>query len=397
VPAPPAPQANPHDAFFDAVPREVIAWNPAGAKEKAVALGVNSSPTSAAIREQLKLPRGVGLVVESVEKDSPAEAAGVKRHDILEKLDDQILVNPQQMNALVRAKKAGDEVTLSLLRQGERTTVKAKLAEMNVAVNGDVGTAIMLAGNGLVLNRPVPMAGNFPNPAAADEMNAAMNGVWTARVAGAPPMPAKMFVQNINGKQTTQWSDADHDLTLERENGKTMRLKAVERGTGKVLFEGAVDTDEQRKAIPPELLKKVESAEASAAPAPFIRGRGGFGGGGGGGGAGGAAGGFGGGFGGGGVTVAPVGAPGTAARGKVLQWQDDNALLMMRMLGKTPTYLMALSKKDGHVIYDGPVQTDEQRKSLPPEVADQFEMLVNKPDLAKEFGTADAGGNERPK
>jgi hypothetical protein len=42
---------------FDGAPLDIVHWAP-GAKEKAVTLGANSSPASAAIREQLKLPRG---------------------------------------------------------------------------------------------------------------------------------------------------------------------------------------------------------------------------------------------------------------------------------------------------------------------------------------------------
>jgi hypothetical protein len=56
--------------------------------EKAAFLGVATSPAPDTLRAQLDLPRGVGLVVDFVEKDSPAEAAGLKVHDVLEKLDD---------------------------------------------------------------------------------------------------------------------------------------------------------------------------------------------------------------------------------------------------------------------------------------------------------------------
>src|SRR4051794_13311427 len=68
-PAPMTPPAPPAAGIvlIDGAPANFNTWT-AGAKEKAVTLGANSSPASAAIREQLKLPRGVGLVVESVEK-----------------------------------------------------------------------------------------------------------------------------------------------------------------------------------------------------------------------------------------------------------------------------------------------------------------------------------------
>src|SRR3954449_583625 len=100
-----------------------------GPAKKETYLGTTTSVASTAMREQLKLAKGVGLVVDSVEAKSPAEVAGIKQHDVLEKLNDQWLVNTEQFGALLRSMKSGDEVTLSVIRQGERKEIKAKLAE----------------------------------------------------------------------------------------------------------------------------------------------------------------------------------------------------------------------------------------------------------------------------
>ena len=75
--------------------------------EKAGFLGVTASPVSAALRDQLGLTRGMGLVVDFVAKDSPAQAAGLKVHDVLTKFDDQLIVNIEQLAVLVRSKKDG--------------------------------------------------------------------------------------------------------------------------------------------------------------------------------------------------------------------------------------------------------------------------------------------------
>src|SRR4051812_14577750 len=72
------------------------------AMEKGAWLGVNTSPPPHVLRQQLQLPRGVGLVVDMVAPDSPAQAAGVKQYDVLHKLNDQILINQQQLAVLVR-------------------------------------------------------------------------------------------------------------------------------------------------------------------------------------------------------------------------------------------------------------------------------------------------------
>lgn len=100
--------------------------------EKAAFLGVSTSPVPAALREQLRLPGGFGLLVDHVEKGSPAEAAGVKQYDVLHKLDDQILINAQQMAALIRSHKAGDEIKLSVIHQGQPAVLPVKLAEKEV-------------------------------------------------------------------------------------------------------------------------------------------------------------------------------------------------------------------------------------------------------------------------
>src|SRR5947209_13436888 len=52
-----------------------------GKTEPASYLGVSTSPANAALAEQLKLPRGIGLVVDYVEPKSPAEEAQIKPYD----------------------------------------------------------------------------------------------------------------------------------------------------------------------------------------------------------------------------------------------------------------------------------------------------------------------------
>ena len=106
-------------------------------KEKAAYLGVVTAPVTAALREQLKLKPGVGLVVESVQKDSPAEAAGIKQYDVMDKLDDQWLINSQQLAVLVRMHTPGDQIAVSVVRQGQPQTINAKLVEKELAVMDD--------------------------------------------------------------------------------------------------------------------------------------------------------------------------------------------------------------------------------------------------------------------
>jgi hypothetical protein len=97
--------------------------------EPGVFLGVGVSESSPVLSHQLKLQPGVGLVVDVVQPNSPAAQAGVQQYDLLEKMDDQLLVNLPQLMTLVRMHKAGDSVKLSLIREGNRQQVTVQLAE----------------------------------------------------------------------------------------------------------------------------------------------------------------------------------------------------------------------------------------------------------------------------
>ena len=105
-------------------------------KEKATYLGVAVGDVDDTLREQLKLGRGAGVRIETVVPDSPADAAGLKAHDILEKLNDQILFNAQQLTALVRSFAPGDKVSLSFIRQGDRKMLDVTLGETEIAKAG---------------------------------------------------------------------------------------------------------------------------------------------------------------------------------------------------------------------------------------------------------------------
>ncbi len=101
-------------------------------KEKGSYLGVSVSPASAALRYQIGLTPGFGLVVDSVEPASPAEEAGLKRFDILSKFDDQQLINADQFLVLVRSKSPGEALTLSVIREGKTVTLNTKTVEKDV-------------------------------------------------------------------------------------------------------------------------------------------------------------------------------------------------------------------------------------------------------------------------
>jgi len=91
-------------------------------------LGLKVSRPDETITAHLpSLPPGIGFVVRSIDKDGPAETAGLREFDVLWKLGDQMLVNEGQLAALLRLSKPGDEITLSGFRAGKPLEAKLKL------------------------------------------------------------------------------------------------------------------------------------------------------------------------------------------------------------------------------------------------------------------------------
>lgn len=245
--------------------------------EKVAYLGVETMPVDPTVAAQLGLPRGTGVVIRRVAEGSPA-AGLLQEHDILTKLDDQILVNMAQLTVLVRNHKAGDEVKLTYVRGGKETSAKAKLGEREVPklawepsagasavrVFGHAGTP---AGGGamsfhtlpggplahVVPGQPIAEAGDVLRAIGSDRDH------WFAHprvhvlrrdgVAGSTilDLAAGNFV----------FSDDEGSVEVNATSGK--RELTVKDKDGKVTFQGPINTPEEHVNLPAEVRKRIDA------------------------------------------------------------------------------------------------------------------------------------------
>jgi serine protease Do len=83
-------------------------------------IGVNCTPISEAMRSQLRLDSGVGLLVEHVGTDTPASEAGIELHDILMYADDgQLTEISDLVDAVQKAGKDESKMALTVVRAGK--------------------------------------------------------------------------------------------------------------------------------------------------------------------------------------------------------------------------------------------------------------------------------------
>jgi serine protease Do len=83
---------------------------------------------------KLKLASQEGVIVEGVNKDSPAEKAGIKAGDVIVEFDGQKVRSLRQLTRLVRETPAGRSVKLAVLRDGRRTELSVAPEERSVGL-----------------------------------------------------------------------------------------------------------------------------------------------------------------------------------------------------------------------------------------------------------------------
>lgn len=69
-----------------------------------------------------------GVRVAGVSKGSPAEKAGIREQDVILRLDDLEILTPEDLISSVKARKPGDRVTVTILRDGKEKQLKIQLS-----------------------------------------------------------------------------------------------------------------------------------------------------------------------------------------------------------------------------------------------------------------------------
>jgi hypothetical protein len=253
------------DGETPSMPREhrrMIFHGDAASMETVAFLGVESVPVNPALAAQLNLARGTGLVVGHVVPQSPA-AAVLKVHDVLVKLDDQVLIEPRQFAVLVRNHKEGDEVSLTYMRGGKEATAKVKLTKR------EVPKMVMLEGEPPEFGFAARGAeGESPTAGRADvdrmlwlmDGGAAPGRRHMQINRGGGPGDRTVSVTVNTGDSKMVFKDDKGALELKIDDGK--KNLVAKNSKGEEIFSGPVNTAEERKAVPPDVLERLVKIES---------------------------------------------------------------------------------------------------------------------------------------
>jgi len=242
VAAPAARADEPPPARSHLLPVSQIARPPASS----AGLGINLSRATVVLRQQLSLKRGAGLVVDQVVSGSPAEAAGFLQHDVLVRLDDQLLVLPPQFDALLEAAEPDDLLECTVLRGGREV-------------------AIPLG------RKPDPPVQPFTRQSRR-QLRATDSALAMVRPAGTTPAPSAAAAEGRLRRladETLVRQDVDYEIRLSR--GDKTRL-VVSSAAGGVVFDGPIDDPEIRSRVPEAVRGRVAEMERLFEPRAAVGG-----------------------------------------------------------------------------------------------------------------------------
>jgi len=192
-------------------------------------LGLTLTRASAVLRQQLAIKRGAGLVVEGVAPGSRAARAGFAQHDVLVRLDDQLLLLPEQLDALLESAEPDAPLGCTVLRGGHEVVVPiangapvaARLERRTLANGGLRPTASSLA----IVQQSMPKHG---------------------------PIDATRLRRLADETLVRQ----DPDFQIRLTSGDETRL-VVSDTEGRVVFNDTIDTPEGRSRMPVSVRERV--------------------------------------------------------------------------------------------------------------------------------------------
>jgi len=236
-------------------------------------LGVATAPVDEVVAAQLDLPEGIGAAVKLVIPESPAEAAGLRKHDILFELGGEPVKSPEHLGKLIRGKSAGDSVELAVIQRGAKKSLNLTLGTRPPHLKQEpeanakpFGGRVDLGELGGLKFEMLPFKGNGAGFGNIEEqmekmrkqMEMHLEGMFELEEFGnLLPGAARMM-----GSSSMMFNDEEGSIEIRSKDGKT-DLTAKDPD-GEIIFEGAVNTDEERAKLPERLRNKLDEFKDSS-------------------------------------------------------------------------------------------------------------------------------------
>ena len=280
-------------------------------------LGVGADEAPEALTAQLGLEPGVGLVVDYVSENSPAAKAGLKKNDLLVEFEGQSLVHPAQLRKLVQARKEGDLVKLAYYRAGKKETATAKLEGKAVGL-GLLGDEGAWRGDLRELQRQL------------------RDAPWGEELQRRMETLRETFRQQLGPDQRKAITDQVREAAEQARRAAREAMRSMTNAGLRELRQALEEIEREGVGISHDARVTVNSSSSSV---------------------------------------------------RTMVQSDDTGTYVI--VG-TPTPRLTVHGPDGKLLFDGPVDTAEERAKVPREIWDKAEPLVEKFNAQPEAPTRPA-------
>ena len=226
------------------------------------------------------VPAGVGIQVGFIDPKGPS-VGKVEEGDILTRLDDQVLFNAEQFRALVRTRKPGDKVKVTLVRGAEPQVVEITLGvrpEEKGRPSSRKGPRVDDPNNGLpsVNGGVIPpeilkqlqdlQAGVIPQPPQGSRIPSVDELRAQAGASSSSHSFSFSFGNGAKSSSHSMASDGEGTVSLEEKDGK--KHAVVKDRDGKTVFEGDVTDKASVEKLPADVRRRLKLVEGKGFTLP---------------------------------------------------------------------------------------------------------------------------------
>ena len=168
-------------------------------------LGVRISDISKDMAEAFQLENPQGALIQQVEKDRPADAAGIVRGDIIVAVDGKEIKTSQDLRFSISQLKSGESVPLTLLRNGKEVAVTVTLTSWDTP-SENTGQESAELFEGIIVE---PVSGTLKEKYGIEnEIEGLVITTVRADSPFSPPVQEGMVILEINHRKVDSIQDA---------------------------------------------------------------------------------------------------------------------------------------------------------------------------------------------
>ena len=215
-----------------------------------------------------------GVEVQDVTEESAAEKSGIKEDDVITKIDDKKIEDPDQLSAAIKAHKPGDKVTVTFLRDKKEQKVTAELTKWKgggtVNIFGPEGNLNMDLGDMNLRELSVPRVQGQPFGGFAPGQSFGWSWNGSGPKLGLSVQDTDdgkgVKVIEVDGDSNAGKAGVEEDDLITEVNGKAVNgademAKMVKENKDKVSIQLKIQRDGKTQNIEVKMPRKLKSAD----------------------------------------------------------------------------------------------------------------------------------------